>query len=51
MAQHFAECFINLCRGALASQALAKFTFDHAENSFDVAPLVVVGQEFGALKL
>jgi len=51
MAQHFAECFVNLRRGALASQTLAKLSFDHAESRFDVASLVIVGQEFGAFEV
>jgi hypothetical protein len=39
-----------LCRGALTSQTFAKLSLDHAESSFNVAALVVVGQEFGALE-
>src|ERR1041384_7505091 len=45
MAQHLAECFIDLRRLGFASEAIAKLCLDHHERGFDVAAFVVVLHE------
>ena len=51
MAEHLAECFVNLCGGGLASQSLAKLRLNHAESRFDVGSFVIVIQKLSPLEI
>ena len=44
MRQHLAQGLIHLRRFSLASQAVDKLCFDHAECSLYIAPLVILGR-------
>ncbi len=51
MTKHFAKSFVNLSGQALTSQPLAELRFDHRKRRFDVAPFVVVSQEFFTMEI
>jgi len=45
MAEHLAECFVNLCRLCPATQSVAELRLYHAERGFNVAALVIILHE------
>ena len=46
MAEHLAECFVNLPCQTFTPEPLTKLRLDHAKRRFDVGSLMVVLQEF-----
>ena len=50
MAQHLAECFVDLSGECPTPQALAELTLDHVKGRFDVGSLVVVLQKLRTIE-
>jgi hypothetical protein len=50
MTEHLAKRFIDLRGQGLAAKSLTILRFDHVKRGFDIRPLVVVSQEFFAVR-
>lgn len=51
MTENFTQRFVSHGNVSLASKAVTKFPFHHAESGFDIRPLVVALQKLGAPEL